>query len=128
MALAVKLPLVYKSYATILNLDKRLLFTSVLIAATHTARGTRQTRQTTTTSTPTLRAINRPTKGGDVGDPWILDAEVALSATLQVSSGARGHFGLDLLHNAERVGDVAVGGVGDFLEEDIELEGREAIV
>lgn len=53
---------------------------------------------------------------------------VALSVTTRASSGARRYFGLDLLHDGQRVGDVAVGGVGDLLEEDVELEGREAAV
>lgn len=46
--------------------------------------------------------------------------------TLRISFWASRHAGLDLLHDGERVGDVAVGGVGDFLEEDVKLIGREA--
>lgn len=46
--------------------------------------------------------------------------------TLRVSFWACRYAGLDLLHDGERVSDVAVGGVGDFLKEDIKLIGREA--
>jgi len=66
--------------------------------------------------TPATGAIDRVSKFFGTADPGLLE-----KVPFRCPPGTCRHCFLDLLHDGERIGDVAVGGIGAFLEEDVEL-------